>query len=159
MGIDEALNKSLQEFGKKDAQVFTATVTKINEDEKTVDVEDVDGLAFFDVRLAAAEDAKKSVLIIPKVGSTVLVAMIGNDMNALFVAMTNEVEKITGEIESTKFKADASGYQITRDNESLKTVLNDWIIEVSKIIVVNGTSINVPAMNAIKQRLNKILIE
>lgn len=159
MGLDEDLRKSLKEFNKPETQVFTATVTKINEAKKTVDVVDVDGLDFFDVRLSAAEDDTKSVLLIPKVGSSVLVAMIGNTVNALFVAMTNEVEKITGEIDDTKFKIDRSGYQVIKGSQNLKVVLNDLIDEVNKIIVVNGTSINVAAMNAIKQRLNTILIE
>lgn len=158
-GIDKQLKDALKGLGKMEATVFSATVTKVNEADKTIEIEDVDGLDYYDVRLAAAEDEKKSVLIIPKVGSSVLVTMIGSDLNTLFVSKVNEVEKIVGQIDKVNFKVDASGYQIKRENESLKTVLNDMIVELNKIIVVNGTTINVAAMNIIKQRLNTILIE
>lgn len=159
MSKDAELKKALKALGKTEASVFPATVVSVNEADKTVSVTDVDGLEFNDVRLAAAEDDKKSVMLIPKVNSSVLVAQIGNDLNTLFVAKVNEVEKVVGDIGTSSFLISESGYSVKRGNESLKTVLNDWITEVSKIIVVNGTTINVPAMNEIKQRLNNILIE
>lgn len=157
MSLDAAINKALGEFAKKEAQVFAATVTAVNEAKKTVSIKDVDDLEFFDVRLAAAEDDEKSILLIPKVGSSVLAAMIGNDINTLFVAKVNEVEKVVGAISTTEFEVDSSGYKINRDGENLKSVLNDFLDEVNKIRVIYGNTINVAAVTAIKGRLNKIL--
>lgn len=159
MSLDDQIRKALAEFKKTDALVFTATVKAVNETAKTITVTDVDDFEFNDVRLAAAEDDKKSVLVIPKLESTVLVTMIGNDQNTLFVSKVNEVESILGVIDKTEFKVNESGYQIIRDGESLKTVLNDYIDEVNKIKVIYGNTINVVNTTAIKQRLNKILIE
>jgi len=174
-GVDQDLKKGLKALGKQEAIVFTATVLEVNQDKKTVTVKDVDELEYYDVRLAAAEDDKKSVLTIPKVNSSVLVCQIGNDLNTLFVVQTNEVENIIGVISDTKFEINdagfkgeigdskfeitTAGYKIDKGSENLKTVFNDMVDELNKIIVVNGTTINVAAMTIIKQRLNTILIE
>lgn len=157
MSLDYQIQKALKQQRDRNATVFTATVTAVNEASKTITVKDIDGLEFFDVRLAAAEDAVKSLLIIPKVNSSVLVAMIGNDLNTLFVAKVNAVEKVVGEIENVSFEVDAAGYKIAKGDQDLKTVLNDYIDEVNKIIVIKGRSINVAATTAIKARLNQIL--
>ena len=54
-------------------------------------------------------------------------------------------------------KLNPSGLTVSNQNENLKQIMNDMIDELNKIIVVQGTSINVPAMEVIKQRLNTVL--
>lgn len=158
MGLDKDIQDAFKQFRKSDATVFSAQVTAVSETKKTVDVKDVEGFEFKDVRLAAAEDDKKSVIIIPKLNSSVLVCMIGDDLNTLFVTKTNEVEKVDGVIENVKFTIDPSGYKLTRNDENLKDILNDMIDELNKIKVIQGRTIDVAAMTAIKQRLNQVLI-
>lgn len=107
MSLDQKIKEALKRLNKLEALVFSATVTAFDEAKKTVTVKDVDGLEFFDVRLSAAEDAKNSLFIIPKVESSVLVAQIGNDLNTLFVIAINEVEKITGVFKALDVKDEA----------------------------------------------------
>ena len=159
MSLDQDLKKALNEFKKQNVLVFPATVTSVDEAAKTISCKDTDDFEYNDVRLAAAEDNKKSVLLIPKINSTVLIGLIGDQLNALFVVKINEAEKVIGTIETTNFKIDASGYQVKRGDESLKTVLNNLIDEINKIKVIYGNTINVIAVNEIKERLNNILIE
>lgn len=158
MGLDAQLKKALANFKKSDFQCFSGTVTQVDEDQHTVNITDLDGFEFYDVRLKAAQGSgDRYSILYPRIGSTVLVSMIGNDQNTLFVSMVNEVDKIAGAIGTINFKADANGYEIKAQGESLKDVLNDYIDEVNKIIVINGTTINVTNTTAIKTRLNKIL--
>ena len=119
MGLDKDLKAALKGLGKMEAIVFSATVTKVNEADKTIEIEDIDGLDYHDVRLAAAEDEKKSVLIIPKVGSSVLVTMIGSDLNTLFVSKVNEVDKIVGVINELDIE-DETGFKLHLNNGLMK---------------------------------------
>jgi len=157
MSLESDLKKAFEEQGKKPNQTFTAIVTKVNNND-TVDVKDITDFPYEEVRLkASVKELANKLVIYPKVGSYVLVSMIGNDENTLFISAIDEAEKITGIIDQTSFEVDQEGYNINRQNENLKQVLNDFIDEVNKILVVNGTTINVPAVEEIKLRLNKIL--
>lgn len=158
MGLDESVKRALQEFKKADFQTFPATVTAVNLTEKTIEAIDVEGFEFFDVRLKASIDTSENfITVVPKIGSTILLTMVANDLNTLFVSMINEPEIIEGAIGTTTFKVSDEGYELNRGDENLKEVLNDYIDELNKIIVVNGTSINVTATTAIKTRLNQLL--
>ena len=103
----------------------------------------IDTLTVEDVRLRAVINGNnEKILITPKVGSYVLVAdLSGGNHRDMAVVSFSEVENINVE---------AGG-------ENIFTVLSDFITEVAKIIVVQGTSPNVTALEQIKQRLNKIL--
>jgi len=103
----------------------------------------IDTLTVTDVRLRAVINGNSDkILITPKVGSYVLVAdLSGGNYRDLAVIAFSEIEDINVE---------AGG-------ENLFTVLSDFITEVAKIIVVQGTSPNVAALEQINQRLNKIL--
>lgn len=159
MSLDAAIKRALGEMGKVGIVTFPAVVQSVNEASKTINVIDIDELEFEDVRLASAEDDKKSVIIFPKVKSTVLVSIIGNDENTLFVSKVNEVDKIEGTIETVNFTVDSSGYKVTKGDQNLLTIFNDMIDELNKIRVIQGRTINVAVMTAIKNRLNTVLTE
>ncbi|MDR0559129.1 MAG: hypothetical protein LBG92_03100 [Prevotellaceae bacterium] len=122
--------------------IFVATVISANIDARTCTVE-ADGMTSEDVRLqAAASDGEAQFLTVPKTGSDVLVADLTGDRSCLSVVAFTEIEAV---------KIQAAG-------ENLAKILSDFIDEVAKIIVVQGTSPNVPALQQIKQRLNKIIV-
>ncbi|MBB4117859.1 hypothetical protein GGR32_000131 [Mesonia hippocampi] len=157
MSLDSELKVALQAQRKKPKQTFAAIITKVNDDD-TVDVKDITDFPYTKVRLkASVKELANKLVIYPKVGSNVLVSMIGNDENTLVISNIDEAEKIKGIINQTEFEVDNEGYKINRKGENLKKVLNDFIDEVNKILVVNGTTINVAAVEEIKLRLNKIL--
>lgn len=157
MGLDAELKRSLDAFRKKGQYTFPVIVKSVDKSKRTVTVTDLEDFEYTDVRLTAVIDESKAVVIYPKLGSTVLVSMIGNELEQLFVSSVREVESIDAVIENTEFHIDASGHRIKRGNEDLLSVLNDLIDELNKIVVIQGTSVNVPATTLIKQRLNTIL--
>jgi hypothetical protein len=107
----------------------------------------LDGKTVDDVRLNATVAAGDGLVIVPSAGSYVLITTVDGDK--WFVAQFSCVERITLNVTDT--------VEVNAGGENLKSILSDFIDEVAKIIVVQGTSPNVPALNLIKQRLNKIL--
>ncbi|WP_155839607.1 hypothetical protein [Aquimarina latercula] len=110
------------------------------------------------VRYHASMQGPDSFLrVMPKEGSPVLCGIIENNISQAVLITCSEVDSIQFIKEQTELFVDEQGFEIKRQGESLKQVLNDFIDEVNKILVINGTSINVGATTIIKQRLNKIL--
>ncbi|CAG2532925.1 hypothetical protein MAR621_03119 [Maribacter dokdonensis] len=154
MKIREVIEKIV-----KDTVVMTVQkgeVTKVSGESCTVK-SDHDNRVYYEVSFnALVQNKSNKVLVTPKLNSKVVIGVFPNGKDAVLLSYS-EVEKVFLKIETTEFEAAADGYSIKRNNEDLKTVLNDYIDEVNKIIVVNGTTINVAATTAIKERLNKIL--
>lgn len=135
--------------------VFTGIVKSVSGQSCSVEIE---GLTVTDVRLrAVVNDSKEQLLIIPRVGSYVLVVDLTGDLRNLAVFACSEIDRVNLSIGKTNIVIDNSGTQMEGQNENLSTVLSDFIDEVAKIIVVQGTSPNVSALNTIKQRMKKIL--
>lgn len=135
-------------------QTVFATVKAVDWDKKTMTATGViDDLDYYDVLLGLGEIYTK-----PKVGSRVLIGLINNQGNNSFLIWSEETEEWAHKVGKAEIEMKNDGFVLEAQGESLKKVLNDFIDEVNKIIVVNGTTINVVAVTAIKQRLNKILI-
>jgi len=174
MNFDLEIQKAFEALKKRDVYCFVATVLEVDKNTGVCKITDGD-LEYTDVRLSAVIDGKQEkVFVFPKVKSTVLVEPINEDLKQLYVAKYSEVESIYGLIDNTEFEIDKDGFLLKRNNEDLKTVLNDFIEEFGKLcdqlnaVVVlpgNGTTPNVAAITAIKtnattainQRLNSIL--
>ncbi len=141
MTEEERIIESIKRLGKGDEKTFIAIVEENYPDKDTIDVRDLSGTLYPDVRKRASiEQAKQGIVITPVKGSSVIVSRI-EESDELFVEMFSEIEIMT----------------ISAGGENLYNVLSDFIKEVQKIIVVQGTSPNVPALTAINERLNKIL--
>lgn len=135
-------------------QTTWATVKSVKWDTKTMTATGLnDDLDYFDVLLGIGSQARK-----PKVGTKCLIGIIGNSANA-FLIEADELEEIYFKVNQSELTIKPDGMIVKKGGENLKVVLNDMIDEINKIIVINGTTINVAAMLAIKQRLNTILIE
>lgn len=149
-------NNLMAEKMKRSQSVQTvfATVKAVDWDKKTMTATGVvDDLDYYDVLLGLGEIYTK-----PKVGSRVLIGLINNQGNNSFLIWSEESEEWAHKVGKAEMEMKNDGFVLEAQGESLKKVLNDFIDEVNKIIVVNGTTINVGAVTAIKQRLNKILI-
>lgn len=72
---------------------FLASVVSVDEQKGTCDVKDADGAEYFDVKLCAQE-GKCDVLVLPKEGSSVIVAHIEGIPGFLHVAQFSEVDRI-----------------------------------------------------------------
>lgn len=162
------LHKTQQRNTK--VQTHWAEVTHVNWEAKTMTVKGLtDGLEFYDVLLGLGASYAK-----PKVGSKCLIGIIMNNEAASFLihaeaveeynytigdnhSITVDTEKLNVQINNTMLTIDSAGFLIKKENETLKACLNDMIDELNKIIVIKGRTINVAAMNVIKQRLNTVL--
>ena len=87
-----------------------------------------------------------------------MIGIVSNSANA-FLITADEVEEIIFTSGESQMTIKETGFIVKQSNESLKTILNDMITELNKIVVLQGTTINVAAMEVIKQRLNTVLIE
>lgn len=114
----------------------------------------VDDLDYHEVILGLGYDYKK-----PSIGSTCLIGVINNNPGNTFLINGETIDEHQFISGTSRLTIKKDGFVIQQGSESLKQVLNDMIDELNKIIVIQGTTINVGAMNAIKQRLNTILKE
>jgi hypothetical protein len=119
---------------------FPAQVVSVDGETCSVRIDD---LTVTGVRLRAVINGDKDrLLVTPKVGSYVLaVDLSGGDYRSLAVVSVSEIDSVTFE----------------RGGQNLFDVMSDFIDEVAKIIVVQGTSPNVPALMQIKARLNTLI--
>ena len=157
MSFETELQDGLKKLGSKEMPgVFSAIVLSVDESKGTCVVNDNE-LDYTDVRLVASEGESDALLVLPEVGSSVLVALLNDDINQMFVVQYSKLNKVKLSIRTTALDIDKDGHKLARGGEDLKTILNDLIIEINKISVVVGTTINIPAVEAIKQRLNTVL--
>lgn len=91
MDEEERLRQALKSLGNIPDGVFSATVDTVSGE--VADVTAADGTKYLDVHLKAAIDGKGGMVVIPAVGSTVLVERIDGS-NRLFIAMFSEIEEV-----------------------------------------------------------------
>lgn len=155
MGKETELIRLLDEriSGKVRASLVWATVKEVEWDDRTMTVTgNADGLEYYDVLLGIGSFYRR-----PTVGTKCIVAILeGSKTNALLLDAAAFEEGIytAGDAQLT-IRED--GFIVQSAGESLRTVLNDMITELNKIVVVHGNTIDVAAMNAIRNRLNEIL--
>ena len=97
MTKEQEILKKFQILGKGNEKTFLAFVEENYPNKDYIDVKDLSGTIYPDVRKRAAigtgNDAKKGIVITPVPGSSVIVSRIG-DSDELFVVMFSEVESI-----------------------------------------------------------------
>lgn len=150
-------NNLLAQKNKEQTPVQTAfaIVKEVDWDARTLTATGVlDNLDYYNVLCGIGEVYTK-----PKIGTKCLIGSINNQETNSFLIWCEDAEEVHNTVGDASLVMKDDGFVMKVDNESMKTVLNDLIDELNKIVVVVGTTINVPAMEAIKQRLNKILIE
>ncbi|MEI6899244.1 MAG: hypothetical protein WCL00_05160 [Bacteroidota bacterium] len=153
-------------------QTIVATVTDQHPDDDFIDVEDLAGTPYTEVRKRAAIDGKKGILVTPVKGSTVIISKLaGNDSSSFVIVLFSEIEsvKITLEDHAILLYKDglslnvSSGkFEIKNDQENLKGLLSDLISEIEKITVTTGTGpsgtpINIGQFQQLAQRVTKLL--
>ena len=155
MGAIEEFTRLLkqQQKGAIQPQLIWATVESVDWVNKTMTAKSVvDGLEYFDVLLGLGSFYRK-----PKVNTKCLLGVLGNKAAATFLIEAEAFEEEIYKSGNTEFTIKESGFIVKQGNESLKTVLNDLIDELNKIVVIQGRTIDVAAVTLIKNRLNTVL--
>lgn len=162
---------ALKELAGPGTTSFPATVKENYPDKDYVDVEDLLGTPYHEVRKRAAVDGKKGILITPVKGSSVIVSKLsGDDSNSHVIILFSEVESIKVTLDSHVLLLDKDGLsmnissgklEIKNNQENLKTLITDLVGEIMKITVTTGTGpsgtpINIAQLQLISQRIPKL---
>jgi len=149
----EDLTKELAKFAAQfGPEVFLeAEVVSVDAQEYQADLKTDEGLVLYDCRLRALISGNKSLDILPKIGSKVLVSKLDED--EFFVVACDEIDSFKVTTGNTVVDIDADGVGIQKGDESLKGILNSLVDEILKIYA----PMNKPGLALIKQRINNIL--
>ncbi len=142
--------KELSGFGK--FEIEQGEVVKVDVARNTIDVETDKDVVRFDVSLRVLHNKDTGLILVPKKGSSVVIAQIeGGQDYCLLQASELDKEIIKG----GKFKVENNG-------EDLKGLIGELIDAITQITVPtavgpSGIPVNIAVFTAIKQRLNQIL--
>lgn len=160
--MDKQLQDAFRKLKSRDVDTFPVTVTAVDKEKGTCKVSD-DQLTYFDVQLSSVINAnKKKFYLFPKVGSSVLVSPINEDIHRLYVEAYSEIESMDLGIENVQFQIDKDGFLLKKDNENLKKLMADLItaIKALKFTTNNGPTINLINLNDfinLENRFNQFL--
>ena len=139
MTKEQQILEQLRRLGAGNEKTFLGVVENNYPDKDYIDVKDLSGTLYLDVRKRASvgigDDAKKGIVITPVMGSSVIISRIG-DSDELFVEMFSEVESMMfdgGENEGlVKVKELTNKINaLENDINDLKTAFNTWVIAPS----------------------------
>ncbi|WP_367867898.1 hypothetical protein [Pedobacter sp. WC2423] len=152
--LQKVFTRTLQ--GQAVRTIGIGTATNIKENNCTVLRDGQPEL--LDVQFHATDDTPGSRMIeIPADNSSVIYAIIDNQETDAVLLKCSEIDKVLITIGNMEYHLDKDGCMIKSGNDSLGAVLSNFIDEVGKIIVINGRSPNIAALNDLKIKLNKIL--
>lgn len=150
-------------------QTVWAVAKSVDWDTKTmVATGQTDNLDYEEVLLGNGFEYKK-----PKQGTICLLGIIQNNGAMAYLIDAVEVEEYQLIIDKSLFKQSLNGFTIKKENETLKKILQDLMVEVNKlnvelqkVVVSVGVTPNVPvlqniqnATTAISNRVNNLMEE
>lgn len=131
--------------------LFDGIVVEVDAENYLVDVELDTGGVIYECRLRAIATGNKSIDILPKEGSAVVIAKISDD--DYLVLTCDEIDDIRLSAAGYEIQANANGIAIRKGGESLNKILSDLVDEILKIYA----PMNKPGLGAIKQRVGNLL--
>ena len=131
---------------------FPATVTENYPDKDYVDVEDMAGTPYPEVRKRAAVDDKKGILITPVKGSTVIISKLsGDDSNSFVIMLFSEVDSIKITIENHVLVLDKDGLSANVSSGTLE-LKNDQMniadLFLSIMDIISQLTVTTPSGNS-----------
>lgn len=170
MANEKELQDAFRKLGKREVDTFATKVLSVDKAKGTCKVTD-DEITYTDVRLTSIIGGNgKAFYLFPKVGSSVLVSPINEDLRQLYVEQYSEVESLDLIIEGVKLQIDQDGFLLKKQNETLKALMGDLIKaikQMSFIVTTTGTAAaqtgqtttlnNLAAFTAVENRFNQFL--
>ncbi|MGH2643544.1 MAG: hypothetical protein ACRDE2_06330 [Chitinophagaceae bacterium] len=146
--MDRQTQKIIEGFRRVQEKIpwaILVTVIDVNINERTIDVQDANRVAIYDVNLQAASEGSTGLLTVPTVGSTVVIEM--TEGGVWYVSSFSGVDN----------------FSIKTASDDLKVWLTDLINTIEQLTVTtatgpSGTPINIPDFETIKTRLSNLLI-
>ena len=162
MSIDRELAEGIRQIGKRKTPTVAVEVVSVDKTQGTCVVKD-DGLEYI-VRLASViNENTERFYLFPKLGSSVLIASIGEDENRYYVVAYSEIESVSLRIEDTQFTIDKAGIHLQRGEVDFKSLLNDLLSELKMAVIQtpagtgNFAPNNVAKFEEINNKINQLL--
>ncbi|MFS2189811.1 hypothetical protein ACCC92_24255 [Mucilaginibacter sp. Mucisp84] len=131
--------------------LFDGTVVSIDAENYLVDVELDTGGVLYECRLRTLATGNKSIDVLPKEGSAVVIAKVTE--GDYLVLCADEITNYQITIGTAIFNITEEGTLIKKGDETLKAVLNEMVDQMLKIYAPK----DVAGITAIKERLNNLL--
>jgi hypothetical protein len=151
MSKEQEVRRAFEKFAEDAEQAFPAVVTSVDENAHSCDVEPVNGPELFDVRLKGViDDEEKGIIPIPAVDSTILVALIGDDVNTCYVARLSKIDKV--------IVVNESDYRIDFKSDGLEVEVGSSKVKVKEqeILFNDGNNKGLVKAEYLHQRLTEI---
>ena len=138
--MEKEQQDAFRKLKKRDVDTFPVKVLSVDKAKGTCKVSD-DELEYTDVQLSSVIDANNSKFyLFPKVGSSVLVSPINEDLHRLYVEEYSEIESLDLNVELVRFQVDKDGFLMQKENETLKALMTDLISAIKAMsFTVNTT--------------------
>ena len=151
------IKEQLAEFSGRYAPKIlrTATVTAVNADD-TVAIELGNGRTVDDARLRAVVANGNRVVMVPSVGSTVVVGKLENS-DEYVVLMVSEVSEIKDKIGTVELNVNNAGILMKKDDDTLKQIATLIIEAIEPIIILEGRNPNLVKLAQAKTKVNNLL--
>jgi hypothetical protein len=153
--MDE-LTEAFRQLKKRDVDTFPAVVVSVDKEQGTCTVK-VDDLELTNVQLSAIIDgSNKKYYLFPNLGSSVLVSPINEDLHRLYVEAYSEIESLDLNIEQVRFRVDANGFLLKKENETLRALMVDLIGAVKNMSFLVNTTGTAVAQTGATNTLNNL---
>jgi hypothetical protein len=154
--MGKELEDAFRKLKQRDVDTFVVTVKSVDKTKGTCTVSDSE-LDYFGVQLSAVvDDNENNFFLFPKVGSSVLVSPINEDLHRLYIEAYSEIESLSLVIEGVVFKVDSTGFLLKKENETLKALMVDLIGAVKNMSFVVNTTGTAVAQTGATATLNNM---
>lgn len=156
MADEKELHDAFRNLGKRAVDTFPADVVSVDKTKGTCTVNDGE-LDYTNVRLTAIiKDNGKACFLFPKVGSSVLVSPINEDLKKLYVEAYSELESFDLKIENVQLQIDKDGFLLKKQNETLKALMADLLTAIKAMSFLVNTTGTAAAQTGQTTTLNNI---
>ena len=156
------LREKLEEMSKMHGPAVSniAKVKSVDEVKATCVLEDEDGQELLNVRLRPVLNGKKAVMLLPKIGSSVLAVRIEDDDDWMVVGV-DEVSKVGYYVGNTIVEL-TDKVHIEANSESLGTLMDDLFTAISNMVFVTPAGntislVNLTEFTMLKTRFKQLL--
>ncbi|WP_286913175.1 hypothetical protein [Flavobacterium sp. UBA4197] len=160
--MEKELQDAFRKLKQRDVDTFPVEVISVQKEAGVCTVKD-DELEYTKVRLSSVIDGTgKAFFLFPKIGSSVLVSPINEDLKQLYVEAYSEIESLDLKIGNVQFEIDQEGFLLKKENESLKKVMADLIAAIKAMRFTTNAGPTIKLINReqftqLENRFNNLL--
>jgi hypothetical protein len=152
--MGKELEDAFRKLKKRDVDTFPAKVLSVDKEKGTCKITD-DEIEYTEVQLSSVIDGNnKKFYLFPKVGSSVLVSPINEDLHRLYVEAYSEIESLSIVVETVTFQMDSMGFLLKKENETLKALMVDLIGAIKNMSFLVNTTGTAAAQTGATNTLN-----